>query len=277
MQGITARHPYTSQTTTDNHFRGRNWRCIAPFMLVFILSGCGGGGGGDDNTGTSGLTYSGNTQAALLDNQNAAVFADHLLSGSQFASSINALRNSNEQPTHPHNQLSIASLLTRRISSIQKEPTLNGASRPSTASRAVDELSDCNGSGSLHVQGEIQDNGTGQLTLTFNNCNEDSEILNGAMSIDVRAFDFDFQEPVNFTLEFSNLSLVSGDVRLSMGGTIQVERNIFFSTENMTVNLLTRDDNSGLMVRLQNVYITSASNLGGNFDAYRIDTFTGRL
>jgi hypothetical protein len=171
----------------------------------------------------------------------------------------------------------LALLLTRRITSIKDEPARYEASRPSTARRAVEEVSDCSSSGSMHVQGDIQDNGTGQLTLTFNNCNEDSEILNGAISIDVRAFDFDFQEPVNFSLEFNNLSLVSGDVRLSMGGTIQVERNIFFSTENMTVNLITRNDNNGLMVRLQNVYMTSASNLGGNFEAYRIDTFSGRL
>jgi hypothetical protein len=67
MQGTTARHPYALWTANYSHFGGRHRRFIAPFLLVtLILSGCG-GGGGDDNTSASDLTYSGNTQAALLD------------------------------------------------------------------------------------------------------------------------------------------------------------------------------------------------------------------
>jgi hypothetical protein len=252
---------------------------IVVALIPLLLSACG-GGGGSAAQGTPSLVYNGNTQAARVNNESAAVLANHLLTGTQLSSSINALKPANDSSARPSNQLTLALLIRDKIHSAAFIPTGRSQQSRPIAARPIDEMEACTTSGSLHVVGDINDSGTGQLGLTFNNCLEGQDLLNGEIIVDVQSFDTFFLELLRFGLAFNNLRLTSGDVALTASGSIQVDRNPDKGTELLTINMLTRDDNSGLMVRLQNTRISISphlANLTGSFELALQVTFSGRL
>ena len=147
---------------------------LTAVYLLGFLGIVASGGGGDD--GPASISYSGNTDPAVISRSNAARLVGNVLTGQIIVGSSSggaakagtSIGTSSQGFGLAHFPARLTQTL--RIA-MQSSPYF--ISRPTTvrARTNVDETEPCdNAGGSIHITGFIEDNGTGTLTLDFTNC-----------------------------------------------------------------------------------------------------------
>lgn len=264
--------------------------CLVAFYClilgVIILSGCGGGGGGGgdaggggDGGGDSGLVYVGSTAPADMTAANATRLLNQVFGAGDLGDSI------------PVNSLSISaatpfseSVSTRLVSYELRDVLMSlGSETPPAApfsKEAVDETFQCfpsdssPPSGSYTVNGNLDDqDGTGTLTITFNNCQDGDTFLSGVIriTIDEATFSADTWYPARATLTFDETTMISPQMDILMDGSMQYRLNPDWS-ETMTLNVVLQDNDTGRMQKAENFVITS-----GYVGTYLSEEISGRL
>lgn len=240
---------------------------------ALLLVACGGGGGGG-SSGTGGLSYSGNVAPAAISTGNAAPLAAGLTDDSlpSIPGELASATGASAQLVQP--TLAVTDSVSRKLAqALPRQGALVSA-----ASTPIDQTIPCTTSGSVRITGSINDDGTGTLLISFNNCTEDGDTLNGSATLRVDAFNLIAMEVTDATLSFSDLTLTRSapPLNMSYSGTIRVQRNFLANTETVTVNALSRNNLTGLMKQAQNLVIV---NVYDNLltPTTKTVTLTGRL
>jgi len=222
-----------------------------------ILGIAASGGGGDG--GETSLVYSGNTDPAVITRSNATRLVGNVIIGQTIIDSSSA---GTARPGTPLDTtatgIGLADFpgrLARRIrAAISAEPGIVSTARGAQARTPVDAIEPCdNSGGSIHVTGYIDDDGTGTLTLDFINCLDGTETLDGAITIQVLAFDFGLFIPVDSIYSASLITLTSPTINVSIALSIHSRISIATNSEQSTVNsIVARNNVTGEMIMITN-------------------------
>jgi len=249
----------------------------AGFMLA-TLAGCGGGGGGSSSgggaVGADPVGYDGNSGQAVATTTDASKLAANVTGSGQTVGIIGGVSVESGDATQNRSGLMD---IARRLSRILRDTVVRAEQssppqRPVAAVIPVDQTEPCDaGNGSVRLSGTLNDNGTGQLDVSFNNClvirdrddnvaTNDTVNLNGSatLRVDAAVVLLPFVSPMDFTLSFVRLTLrglglsidASGNLRtqLSSGTTETITANIIYG-DNITTKKTKTED-----LKIVNVY-----------------------
>jgi len=234
-------------------------RRLSSLTVLLLLTACGGGGGGGDG-GPAPVAYSGNTSAATVTPTNASKLTANVVGGNETATVILgvSIENGDAAQDLGGGVMDLGLRLNRNFRDVVVR-----AQRSSAAQQAargvipIDETEPCDGTGSVRTSGTLADNGTGTLSVNFNNCFLDGLTLNGPATLRVDAFDLGFLIPTDFTMSFSRLTLRGVGVSVDTGGSLRAQLNIGTNAETITANLVSLNNNNGETAKTENLVIVS--------------------
>lgn len=135
----------------------------------------------------------------------------------------------------------------------------NGSASGKLAPRArtvVDETAFCD-SGSLEVDGVIEDDGSGQFILVYQNCRQGSATLHGEVTLQIGYFDHSSQLLYDATYNFISLNYASQSINVSLSGSFHSLLDPQNNSQELTVgSLISTDNTSNHMFMLSNTVIT---------------------
>lgn len=224
-----------------------SWSLAILAMLLAVLNGCGGGGGGSGEVPeeTSPI-YDGNPNAADITATNAAgITANVLGSGSAPGSVASAsvvgslVQNSSGGVAH------LPRLLNRSVrNTFSQAQQASAGAQLITAAIPIDQIDPCD-SGSVRLVGTLSDDGTGTLTVFYNDCRFGDETLSGQATLQIDAMDLSFFVPTDSTLSFRRLKLRGPGISSDAGGKSHTETSLGTNTDTITSNIVTEDHITG--------------------------------
>ena len=252
---------------------------VAFVVSAVMLVGCGGGGGSGDAQDSGGgpdqpsfpITYTGKTEPASLTQESAGVFFRYLLSGDAMTSAADntSLFRSLYAPIDGNFLLSAKAV---------REALNRTIPRGATQARAVaniNERMECPQGGDVTIVGSIDElAGTGDLNASYRNCTESNEVSNGEMRFvfETGAADSLWREFVNISTPGFVVSSPTG--RMSLMGTARMSDSGSCLLET-TENFLVRDDQTGIVIRTENLVTLEDS--CRTLTPFALTSFTGRL
>ena len=225
---------------------------IIAFTFAIAVVGCGGGGGGSSSGGgTSGLTYSGVTTQAEVDESNAeeiagGAFATGLIGDGMVGLSV-------DQPAETYHirnfrSVNVPVVLSDSLNQVDFDAAASVGIQAATQSTSDTIAGDCGGTMSYSISYDDQQ-GTFSGSFTFSNYCYGATTMNGAAEFDGQ-IDVNTQEFIEATFTFDNLS--GGD--LTLDGEIDID---FSATPNViTFNAYGQDPNSSAVFWIRDYRIT---------------------
>lgn len=237
-------------------------------LLILGISGCGGGGsGGGSAAPPAPVAYTGNLNAAVLTTDSARTLAAAAI-GSSAASVIVAGIEIQQQPVPTSGAVALAPRLNRYLRDALRRIAGRLSSRTGIAGAFnVQETDSCDVSGTVTFSGTLSDTtGTGTLSVGFAACASSNSVLNGPATLRIDAVDLGSGFPTLTTTSFSALQIKTlttisfagfqagvaiQDVTAS--GSLQSRVTIATNHELLSGNLVTRDNASGKLQKVDNL------------------------
>jgi uncharacterized repeat protein (TIGR01451 family) len=123
----------------------------------------------------------------------------------------------------------------------------------------VNETDPCPNGGSVSINGDLTPGGTGTVNVTFRNCGEGGDFLDGVATLRIDSVLIrpapQQSLPTNFTVSFGRLS-VRGSANLDLGGFVQAQIDLPFQKETITENAVVLDLDSGVMTKAEITVVT---------------------
>ena len=221
--------------------------------LAFVFAGCGGGGGGGDDSGggASGLTYSGVTTPAQIDESNAAeisggAFATGLIGDGMVGLSVD--RQIKSYHIRNFRSVKVPIILSDSLNLVDFTSPFSGGIQAATQTESDIIEGRCGGTMSYSVSVD-DERGTFNGRFIFSDYCNDGTTINGAAGFNGE-MDVDSGEFIEATFSFDNLS--GGE--LFLDGEIQID---FAATPNVvTFNAYGQDPISGAVFWIQDYSIT---------------------
>ena len=234
---------------------GRGLLGVGPALFA-ILTACGGGGGGggggsssggsNGSNGSSGsLNYSGNTSPAVVTGTNAARLVSGVLGDGQTSAAFTA------GAVTPGGSSAGLAELARNLNQGLRVTGRSGSSGPvPRASIPIDTTVPCD-SGTLHEAGTLNDNATGTLAVTYNDCRTGTQTVSGSATLRLDAFDLLRRIPTDYTITFPRLTLRGSAGSQDLSGSLRTQTNVGANTETITINLVSLDNATGIMAKAE--------------------------
>ena len=240
----------------------RRARQLLACSVALLVAACGGGGGGGGPGGGAGsstaITYSGSTTPAVVTTTNAGDLGNAVMGGTA-ASSATGLAGVAAVGGAPQAQAREGlAALGRRVMRASRARDVQAAAAPSTAlaGATLDQTMACD-SGSTRMFGTVDDATlTGTVTLTFNSCRSGGDTMNGHASMRIDAFDG--SQITDMTLTVARLSFSGPGLNYDMSGTLRARLNVPANTETITENIVTLDNTTRRMTKVENLVIVNA-------------------
>jgi hypothetical protein len=222
--------------------------------FAFVFAGCGGGGGGggdDSGGGASGLTYSGVTAPAQIDESNAAeitggAFATGLIGDGMVGLSVD--RQIKSYHIRNFRSVKVPIILSDSLNLVDFTSPFSGGIQAATQTESDIIEGSCGGTMSYSVSVD-DERGTFNGRFTFSDYCNDGTTINGAAGFNGE-MDVDSGEFIEATFSFDNLS--GGE--LFLDGEIQID---FAATPNIvTFNAYGKDPISGAVFWIKDYSIT---------------------
>jgi len=231
-------------------------RWTSPLALLIVAACGGGGGGGDDGGGVVPVTYTGNSNAAVISTTNAARLVGNIL-GSQDTATI--ILGSEGGTTGQSPVASMRLALQQRLRAMAPRARDD---RVTAQALVIDQTEPCdNNVGTTHTTGTLSDTDyTGTLTLTFSGCLVGTETLDGTATLRVDAFGPGLGVPIDSTLSFARLTIRGPAASVDAGGSMRLLYTA--NTETLTLNLVTRDNNAARESKTENLVFVSTVGVG---------------
>jgi len=231
-------------------------RASIPIYLAVIITGCFGGGGGDDAPAT--LTYSGNTDSAVITLKNATTLVANVLYGGESSTNIPVAVSVSDNSVRSAGVLTQAETLHDIANNIVDKIGGSGVSLAKILTGIdVDEPLECE-SGTGFLTGALNDTtATGTLIFTYDNCLIEGITYNGTGSFIVDYFDFGYLLPTDVRLVFSLMTVSSAEFSGSISGTMRLQTMVDVNTEKMTLNYVAKDNLTGKMAKFENLILTT--------------------
>ena len=239
-----------------------------------FLTGGGGGGGGDTTVGgdeesTAGISYTGVTSPAVIDDGNAKALSTGAYQGGQIgaATGLSAIQTATSEHIGRPRTLKVAQALEDSLRRVDLMSRSGGVFLGAiyTVSDTVD--GDCGGSGSYTISVDDQ---TGEFSGNFaysSYCNE-GVIISGDASFSGQ-LDINTGDLLTFTFSFDNLTSTSGADSFTLDGTISFD--VTGSTATLTMTMLLRDNNTGKVYWLKDC--TMALTEGEDYERFEISGY----
>ena len=236
---------------------------LSSLFVLLLLAACGGGGGeGGGGGSTTPVVYAGNVNPAVITPANASKLTADVIGSDDTAAPILGISIESSDATLGQRSgvVDLALRLNRSFrEAVVRAEKANSARRAAQAVFPVEQTDLCD-SGSVRTSGTLSDNGTGTLALTFNDCRTGADTVSGPATVRVDVFDFDFRAPTDFTVSFSRLSLRGPGISMDAGGSLRSQLNFGTSTETVTENLVSLNNNTGGMTKTENLVFVYAYN-----------------
>lgn len=221
---------------------------IVTIYFILIL-GCGGGGGGA--AAPASLVYSGNTSAAVITKDNAKTLIFNVAGGDDAATILAATGITIDGSTMSGASLNPALILAKQVIKNLEDRVL--IQTPLVSAVDVNDTLPCdNPDGSITFTGQINDDGTGYLDVTFQNCLDGDVVLNGKANVQVDAFDFGLMILVDSTYTFTLITAQAPGYNVSMSGTMRDQTSTATNTDQITFNLVSQDHVTNHMYKYEN-------------------------
>ncbi|VAW91576.1 hypothetical protein MNBD_GAMMA21-1099 [hydrothermal vent metagenome] len=238
---------------------------VMGIVSIFIITACGGGGGASDTpAGSNSVTYTGNQQAAVLDNQNASAFANQTFTGSNSASSSNVI---GAQDVNNATSNIITSTLLNHTSTLSRSVNENRSAFATSTQNVVVDINvsaTCPGGGNVVFTGNIDDQtNLGSFNVTYNNCQNDDVNINGSATLDINAYNAEIDEYSDVVLTFNNLRFVSLDPTdifdVQVGANIRAQ--LLYTamldpyTKRVSIDMILANNASGASIKIENYLV----------------------
>jgi len=128
----------------------------------------------------------------------------------------------------------------------------------------------------MNISGTVNADGTGTLNVTFAACNEATDTLNGDLIMRVDALDAVYQFPTDWTMTFGSVTTTGASGTFALGGTLRLQTNIAGNADTATFNIVSRDQTSGAMVKMEQLVVTDVYDSVINPSTYT-ETYAGRI
>lgn len=238
---------------------------LVAFGVLSIIASGGGGGGGGGGSGES---------PATITTTNAAELVGEAMGTSDATAGLTAA--STQQSITSGQSLSSARKLAQRLKTIYQATVSKAQVTHERAAPAesFEETLTCDfGQGTEHDVYNINNDGTGTLDSTYNNCLINGLTYNGKTTLRVTAFDLTFFIPTDLTFTAS-LTITGSGVNLTLGGSLRDQLNIAGNTETITFNDVTTDNIAGKTIKTHNlVFVFVDSTVDSSYTL----SITGRL
>jgi len=164
---------------------------IVASILGVGLTGCGGGNGGD----TSGGNLAKPTLANALEvKKRSATNQGNLVPNSK----SRGLNNINDD-----SRINV-SLLAKNLSKRLLKQTKNVSLNSYSLNQAINEKENCANGGFVSMSGSADETNGANITFTFNQCSEDSEVINGSVNFSMSNYDQAIDDYKNMTIRFTS-------------------------------------------------------------------------
>ena len=162
------------------------------------FTGCGGGGGSSSGT-TSGSLFPSNAVKAKPTLENGEKVKDVVATNqvgetSELLSSLNSIDTNSKLNT---------ALLSSKISTIILKHTKNINLQSYSLNEAVNETDNCSGGGTISYNGNGDDANGGTVTITANNCIENSIKMNGSVYATIGNYDSSADDFKDYTIKYT--------------------------------------------------------------------------
>lgn len=220
--------------------RGSYLWVVFPWLFVSLtLSGCGASGAGTFSDQK--IEYRGKTTAARLTAGNAPLFFAEIM-GTDEGTTVLAKRT----PQQGAGASSAVHTLLPRIKDgfkgvLHPDSPLSQKALPGKRlAKSVNETIPCE-SGSVTMKGEIGDDGTGTVQMTFESCLREGATFNGTGVLDVRQSDSATGEFSDSIMTFDRLDFKDATNDYSMGGSLHSQVFLTIGYEKVEADLVVID------------------------------------
>jgi len=241
-------------------------------LVVFFVYGCGGGGGGGGVN--PGITYTGATTQAIIDENNAEEIATGSYEGGNISSSLNIVGAISDsilvkQPLALDLAVSFNGIIDK-IENLVGENKINLG-----AIETVNETiyGNCTVGGSASLSLSVNDqNGDFTGSVTFNNyCVTPPQItLSGNVSV-MGNVNLNNETITYFDMDFINLTAESGGESIRMNGSIDLDFDLLSRLTRMAISFIIKDVNLAKTYKVDNLVYQYT--YGSGYFSY---TLTGR-
>ena len=248
-----------------------------PLMpLVALLAAC--GGGGDDGGGYGSISYTGRTDPALIDSTNARRYAVDSYTKERSGSSVGPsgllqASSVSESSGRRGRLQSAMDVVGVALSGVRKGegvliPAGGGSGMRAASTDNGRVAGNCGGSASFTMNGNEQ-TGSFNGSLKYNGYCEDGITTNGSATIS-GTVDRDRERITSMSMRFDSIHSSGNGEALTMAGTMDLE--VRGSTVTMTMDLLARDDQTGEVIKMENLQVSVTAGVG-----YEERTVNGRF
>jgi hypothetical protein len=218
-------------------------------MLGFLsIIGSGGGGGGTVSPPEP-LVYTGNTSAAIITADNAPILVNNIIGTSNITGSIEEPSAVTLAPTESTILANLVFSLKEWLNKGLERRTVPQQSNSPVAVLQINETEPCIDGGSIHYSGTLNDDGTGLLKMDYDNCQENSETVDGLINAQIDAFNLPYLVATDVTMTFPRLTFKGPAYSYTASGSIRLELQSASNTEQMTINMVSKDNATNLMMK----------------------------
>jgi hypothetical protein len=248
-------------TSTESNLKTR--LTVFFFALITLtITGCGGGGGGGggDGDGDGGddpdpVLYNGNANATAITSSNAATHVNNIMGLRNFTGLANSSRITQSTPPEHISLIKLSHHLRDRMqTTFEKEPVL----QKKILAQQVNDKEPCAQGGHTAISGAINNDGTGFLSVDFVNCQENSVTMHGKTDFQIDAFDMAYLLPTDATMSFPRLNIRGSTFNYDATGSMRIESVLYSNIEQMTINMVVKNNASGSTMKVDNWVMTLA-------------------
>jgi hypothetical protein len=232
----------------------------ASVFLLGILSILASGGGGGGN-GVEPIIYDGNTDPAAITPANAALLVASVIGGGEIAGALEGPSGVEVEaaPRTLSSSTAIINPLRRSLNHLQINDNTSTRS-PFVSGVRIDETFPCEDGGTFSFSGNVNDNGTGTLSFSYNNCREDDTTLHGSGSMRIDAYDMAYMDISDATMSFTRLTMTGPGCDIDISGSFRIQYDYATNFERAIANMVMRNNFCGRMAKAENYMLESTYN-----------------
>jgi hypothetical protein len=230
---------------------------VLAVLLVVSLTACGGGGGGGGGGGSpSGISYTGLTTEATIDENNAEDLSTGAYQGGQTGAafgSVGAIQAGESGPVGRPRTLKVSQVLEDALHKVDMTSRSGGTFVGAIYTESDTIYGDYGGSASYTINVNDQ---TGEFSgsITFNSYSDDGvTTISGPVSFS-GSLDLITEELIEFNFSFDNLTATSGSDSFTLDGDISFDNTV--SPATMTMTILLKDNNTGKVYKVEDYIMT---------------------
>lgn len=233
-------------------------------LLVLSLTACGGGGGGGESS--SGITYTGLTTEATIDENNAVVLSTGAYQGGQTGAAlvggVGAVQVGEDGSVGLPRPLKVSQALESALHKVDMTSGSLGTLVGAIYTEKDTIYGDYGGSASYTINVN-DETGAFSGSITFNSYSDDGvTTISGPVSF-TGSLDVNTEDFIEFRFSFDNLTGVSGSDSFTLDGDISFDNTVY--PAEITMTMLLKDNHTAKVYKLED-YVMTLTDMGSYVD-----------